>query len=33
MAKDLDHIDPDYIFFAAYLANDDPDEATRINGM
>ncbi|OAL50486.1 NAD dependent epimerase/dehydratase family protein [Pyrenochaeta sp. DS3sAY3a] len=32
MAKELEHIDPEYIFFAAYLANDDPDEATRING-
>ncbi|KAF2013005.1 NAD dependent epimerase/dehydratase family protein [Aaosphaeria arxii CBS 175.79] len=32
MAKELQHIDPEYIFFSAYLANEDPDEATRING-
>ncbi|KAJ4318875.1 hypothetical protein N0V94_004205 [Neodidymelliopsis sp. IMI 364377] len=32
MAKELSHIDADYIFFAAYLADDDPEEATRING-
>ncbi|KAJ4990208.1 NAD dependent epimerase dehydratase family protein [Stagonosporopsis vannaccii] len=33
MAKQLEHIEPGYIFFAAYLADNDPDEATRINGQ
>ncbi|KAI5198652.1 NAD dependent epimerase/dehydratase family protein [Aureobasidium subglaciale] len=32
MAKELEHIDAEYVFFTAYLAQDDEDEATRVNG-
>ena len=32
MAKELQHVQPDYVFFAAYLANPDEAEATKING-
>lgn len=33
MAKELEHVDAEVIFFAAYLAQDKEDEATRVNGM
>lgn len=32
MAKELEHVKPDYVFYAAYLAKDDEAEATRVNG-
>lgn len=32
MAKELEHVDAEYVFFAAYLAQDDEDDATRVNG-
>lgn len=32
IAKELKGIEAEYIFFAAYLANSDEAEATRING-
>lgn len=32
MAKDLEHVKPEYVFFAAYLAKDDEGEATKVNG-
>lgn len=33
MAKDLENVKPDYVFFTAYLAKDSEDEATKVNGM
>ena len=33
MARDLDDISADYVYFCAYLAKDDPDELTRVNGI
>jgi len=33
MAKDLENVQPEYIFFTAYLAKPDEDEATKVNGM
>ncbi|KAK5125158.1 hypothetical protein LTR85_000834 [Meristemomyces frigidus] len=32
MAKELENVQPDYVFFAAYLAKDDEGEATKVNG-
>jgi hypothetical protein len=32
MAKELAHIDADYVFFAAYLEKPDPEELDRVNG-
>lgn len=32
MAKELGDIKPEYIFFAAYLAKDSEEEATKVNG-
>ncbi|CAD0082731.1 unnamed protein product [Aureobasidium vineae] len=32
MAKEIEHIDADYVFFTAYLAQDDEDDATKVNG-
>jgi len=32
MAKELEHVDAEYIFFTAYLAQDDEDDATKVNG-
>lgn len=32
MANELGHIDAEYVFFTAYLAQDDEDDATRVNG-
>lgn len=33
MAKELKHVDAEIIFFAAYLAQDKEEEATRVNAM
>lgn len=33
MAKELQHIDAEYVFFTAYLAQDEEDMATKVNGM
>lgn len=33
MAKDLQDVSADYVFFCAYLAKDDPDEAAKCNGQ
>ena len=32
MAKELGDAKPEYIFFTAYLAQDDEDDATKVNG-
>ncbi|KAK3055850.1 hypothetical protein LTR09_003084 [Extremus antarcticus] len=32
MAKELGNVQPEYIFFAAYLAEDSEEEATKVNG-
>ncbi|KAH0339896.1 NAD dependent epimerase/dehydratase family protein, partial [Aureobasidium melanogenum] len=32
MAKELGHVDAEYVFFTAYLAQDDEDDATKVNG-
>ncbi|THY47790.1 NAD dependent epimerase/dehydratase family protein [Aureobasidium pullulans] len=32
MAKELQNINAEYVFFTAYLAKDDEDEATKVNG-
>ena len=32
MAKELGSVQPDYIFFTAYLAKDSEEEATKVNG-
>ncbi|KAI4733384.1 NAD dependent epimerase/dehydratase family protein [Aureobasidium sp. EXF-12298] len=32
MAKELEHIEAEYVFFTAYLAQDDEDDATKVNG-
>jgi nucleoside-diphosphate-sugar epimerase len=32
MAKELEHVDAEYVFFTAYLAQDDEDDATKVNG-
>jgi len=32
MAKELEHVQPEYVFFAAYLGDPDEGEATKING-
>ncbi|CAK38065.1 hypothetical protein CBS63078_6694 [Aspergillus niger] len=33
MAKELQSIEAEYVFFCAYLARDDPAEATRVNAV
>lgn len=32
IAKETKGVEAEYLFFAAYLAKDDPDEATKVNG-
>ena len=32
MAKELQNVQPNYVFFTAYLAKDDEGEATKVNG-
>ena len=33
MAKELNHVDAEVVFFTAYLAQDQEDKATKVNGI